>query len=323
MFKQTHKPDSVHLYETNINKVITYISQKLDSEFTLDKLCKVSGFSKFHFSRLFKAFVGETPLEFIKRLRLEKAAFLLLYNPKQAITQIALDCGFSSSQNLAKAFRLHFKESPSNYRKKYLNIPLSKQNSPLIPKKPKGLEISYREIVDTLDYNYVSLPTNDNNATDGRLSSRVTVKQFPDLQVAFVRGTGTYNSKVVSATLEKLFLLAKPRGLISASSSVLSVFWDNAATTPGDKCRVDCCVILPKHQTPKNIAHQTLKGGLVALYRCEIQNDNFYDHWNLVLKHWLPASGYQLDHRPCFEMYHNVLAAPTENLIMDICIPIL
>nr|WP_235687753.1 helix-turn-helix domain-containing protein [Aeromonas veronii] len=60
--------------------------------------------------------VGETIAGFTRRLRMERAARRLLASPQSDITTLALAAGFSSSQNFAKAFRLHFAMSPSEYR---------------------------------------------------------------------------------------------------------------------------------------------------------------------------------------------------------------
>jgi len=83
---------------------------------SLGEIAEAASFSKFHFHRLFQAQVGETVLEFTRRLRLEKAASQLHFDRDKDVTSIALDCGFSSSQNFAKAFKKHFSMSPTAYR---------------------------------------------------------------------------------------------------------------------------------------------------------------------------------------------------------------
>jgi AraC family transcriptional regulator len=99
-----------------LNKAIDYIVQNFTAPPNLEEAAKVSGFSKFHFHRLFKEFTGETLNQFIKRIRLEKAAFFLLFHKERTITDIALSCGFSSSQQFATAFKKYFNTTPKLYK---------------------------------------------------------------------------------------------------------------------------------------------------------------------------------------------------------------
>jgi AraC family transcriptional regulator len=93
-----------------------YISRHLDRDLSLEEIARAASFSKFHFHRIFKAVVGETVAGFTRRLRLERAANRLVACSRDDITKIAMDCGFSNSQNFATAFRQHFGVTPTAYR---------------------------------------------------------------------------------------------------------------------------------------------------------------------------------------------------------------
>jgi len=103
-------------YAQRINRVIDYLRENLDRQVKLEELAKVACFSEFHFHRIFRAVSGETLNNFTNRLRLEKAARLLRYSD-QSLTDIALDCGFSSSATFSRAFRSGYDTSPSWFRK--------------------------------------------------------------------------------------------------------------------------------------------------------------------------------------------------------------
>jgi AraC family transcriptional regulator len=94
-----------HEYTARINRVIDYIVANLHGDLTLETLARVAHFSPYHFHRIFGAMVGETLHQFIQRLRIERAASMLVVNPKKSITEIALDCGFSGSAAFARVFR--------------------------------------------------------------------------------------------------------------------------------------------------------------------------------------------------------------------------
>jgi transcriptional regulator GlxA family with amidase domain len=54
--------------------------------------------SRRHFFRLFEQAVGVSPMEYLKKLRLQKAASMLL-TTNASVNQIALACGFNDSNN--------------------------------------------------------------------------------------------------------------------------------------------------------------------------------------------------------------------------------
>lgn len=91
-------------YAQRIDRVIDYLRGNLHRPVKLPELANVACFSEFHFHRIFGAVTGETLKSFTNRLRLEKAARLLRYS-EQSLTDIGLDCGFSSSATFSRAFR--------------------------------------------------------------------------------------------------------------------------------------------------------------------------------------------------------------------------
>ena len=91
-------------YISRINRVFDYVERNIGQEMSLERLAGVANFSAFHFHRIFHAMVGETLNQFVQRVRVERAASQLVVNPKKSITEIALDCGFSSSAAFARVF---------------------------------------------------------------------------------------------------------------------------------------------------------------------------------------------------------------------------
>src|SRR4051795_12459268 len=84
-------------YERRVNRVMDYVQAHLAEDLTLDKLAAVAAFSPFHFHRVFSAITGETLSDFIRRIRLERAASVLSMLPETSVLEIALRCGFSSA----------------------------------------------------------------------------------------------------------------------------------------------------------------------------------------------------------------------------------
>lgn len=73
--------------------------------------------SVFHLHRMFSAVAGETPKRFIQRLRLDRAAVMLL-TCDDSVLEVALACGFQSHESFCRAFHRRFGVQPREYRKR-------------------------------------------------------------------------------------------------------------------------------------------------------------------------------------------------------------
>mgnify|MGYP001545089721 FL=1 len=103
-------------YTARVNRVIDYIEDHIIEDQSLTDLADIAHFSPFHFHRIFRGMVGETLNGFIQRIRVEKAAAKLVLNPRTSVTEIAFDCGFSSSSAFARSFRETYGMSASDWR---------------------------------------------------------------------------------------------------------------------------------------------------------------------------------------------------------------
>ena len=90
--------------------------RNLDTESSLQVLAKESGYSRVHFVRMFRAATGYTPHHYLLNLRVDRVRELLA-NPMLSLTDIALECGFSSHSHLSRVFRQVLGATPSEYRR--------------------------------------------------------------------------------------------------------------------------------------------------------------------------------------------------------------
>lgn len=93
------------------------LAAKEAPEQTLAGLASEVGQSLFHAHRTLSKALGETPKEYMLRLRLDRAAGLLV-SGNDTILEIALGCGFESHEVFLRAFRRRFGCTPSAYRKR-------------------------------------------------------------------------------------------------------------------------------------------------------------------------------------------------------------
>lgn len=104
-----------------IVQVIDRVESRLSEPWTLEQMAGEASFSAFHFHRMFAKATGETPKAFLERLRLERAALMLLASD-EPITELALDVGFRSPETFARRFRARFEASARDYRREQIHL---------------------------------------------------------------------------------------------------------------------------------------------------------------------------------------------------------
>ena len=87
-----------------IAKAIRYIEKNYSNAVELEKIADFAGLSKYHFSRLFSKVTGASAIEYLINVRLSKVHSLLL-STQDSITEIAIQTGFSSADNLSRVFK--------------------------------------------------------------------------------------------------------------------------------------------------------------------------------------------------------------------------
>lgn len=113
--------ESPNEYKIRINRVINFILQNLTEDLSLKKLAKIADYSPFHFQKIFISLVGESPRQYVNRVRLETAAHALVMLREKSVTEIAFDNGFSSSATFARSFKDYFGVSSNEFRTASLN----------------------------------------------------------------------------------------------------------------------------------------------------------------------------------------------------------
>jgi AraC family transcriptional regulator len=109
------KEVSQRLTRHQIKRVTDFILAHLSQDLSLDALAQQIGFSPYHFARLFRQTTGESPHQFVLRLRIERAQ-RLLKETDIPLAHVALECGFANQSHLSLAFKRHLGLTPRAYR---------------------------------------------------------------------------------------------------------------------------------------------------------------------------------------------------------------
>ena len=113
---QTGKAFRKYFHRSQIGRAQRYIRLHLNQHLTLDKIAREAGASPFHFVRIFLAYTGETPFDFLRRVRLIAAVGMLQEDPAGSITEIALSVGYETLSAFNKVFKKRLDLSPREFR---------------------------------------------------------------------------------------------------------------------------------------------------------------------------------------------------------------
>jgi AraC family transcriptional regulator len=100
-----------------IEEVMTYISENINQPLTLEKMAKQASLSPFYFTRVFKKETGYTPHEYVIRVRIELAKFLLT-TTAASIKEIAFRSGFDNECSFCTSFKKLTGLTPLKFRGK-------------------------------------------------------------------------------------------------------------------------------------------------------------------------------------------------------------
>jgi AraC family transcriptional regulator len=289
-----------------MNRVVDHIQSHLADPLDLEQLAAVACFSPFHFHRLFRAWTGETLQAFVHRLRLERAAQMLVFDRARAISEITQECGFSTASAFARAFKAAFGTSAGEWRKRKICQANRKDW-----KAGDGAALGFSKV-------------EENPMTNIQLD--VQVRRLAPATLAYIRHIGPYkgDTALFRKLFTQLFAWAEARGLMGPEARYLSLFQDNPNLTPAAKQRLEVALVVPAGTAPSgDVGIQKLEGGLFATARVRVKIDDYAAQWDSLVADWLPGSGYQPDHRPAMEFYlNNPDTDPEGRYHIEICLPV-
>mgnify|MGYP000866531002 CR=1 FL=1 len=311
-------------YGARINRVIDHIDRNIDRRLTLEELARVAAFSPFHFHRIFATFTGETLNRFIGRLRLQKAASLLIANPESSITEIALDVGFSSSSSFARAFSDAYGMSASawragGYKSKIGQTVGNDREAVGSPWKDLDVEMDYASFRAGKRLWRFQMKKD--------MNVQVEVRMIEKFEVAYVRHVGPYagDHELFGRLFGQLARWAGPRGLLSRpDAQFLSIYHDDPGVCEEANLRTSVCVrIHADDVVDGEVGRLVIPAGAYAFARLELDPSDYGDAWGAVMGGWLPKSGYQCDDRPTMEWYLNDPEShPQKKHVVELVIPV-
>lgn len=292
-------------YATAVQRCIDLIVDHLDDAIDLERLANEACLSSFHFHRVFLGMVGETPMQFVRRIRLERAAWRLAHT-QQYVTRIAFDAGYEAHETFTRAFRSHYDTSPSGFReRRHPRIELAAPCG--VHFRPDGRSRPFTQ-----------------KRTEGETMD-VTIRDLPQMRLATVHHRGPYNQ--IPLAFERLgqILGGAAETLARGGAAMVALYHDDPESVPADQLRSDAAVTVPAgFVLPSGLTEQTIPMGT---YACAVHVGPYEllgDAWSRLMGEWLPASGRRVGDGPSYERYLNdPRSTPREELQTELCVPLL
>jgi len=293
------KQETERVYRERLGRVLAHIQRHLDDPLSLEELARLACFSAFHFHRVFRGLVGESLMEHVRRLRLERALVQLRESDRRVL-DIALDAGYESHESFTRAFRSLFGDPPSRARR-----------NRSFPLKPVASGVHYRPDGDITMFR----PQMGRR----RIMIKVEIKKFEPIRVACVRHTGPYQD--CHAAWVKLCGWAGKKRLFGPKTQTIGISYDDPEVTPPDKIRYDACLTVGPEVVPDEpgIEIKTIPGGEFAVTLHRGSFDKLGKTYQALCAEWAPKSSRTLASDVGYEVYLNDPdRTPPEKLLTEI-----
>jgi len=273
-------------YERRILRAQRLLEQRLDEAITPVELAEAAHFSLHHFHRVFRAQLGETVMQHVRRLRLERAARRMRAS-EERILEIALEAGYESHEAFTRAFVDRFGISPSEFRD-----------------QPSARLLEWE------------------TKRDDAVKAEVSVKTLPALRVAFRRHRGGYHE--VPALWRPMMQWAAERGLTAQPAPFYRGCPDDPDGTAEEPLRLAAGVVVGNDFTAdESVSIAEIPAGTYAVGIHVGPFDRLAETYLDVIGRWFPKSGYELAPEAVVEHYlDDPSIVPPGKLRTEVCVRI-
>jgi len=274
------------MLEQRLLRAALYVERHLGEPLTLERLAAEACISTYHFHRLFRLWLGEPVMEYVRRLRLEHAAYRLRASTRP-VQAVARDVGYDSADAFGRAFRERFGESPRAYRARWAASSAAPDETPLAPDAGRVHAIE---------------PTG--------AQARVHVTRLDEWHLVGLRHLGPYQEVWRAwgelaewGAREMPSLLAAPR---------IGISHDDPEMVEASRIRYDACYAVSAAQAPavRALARSPLHWRTMpaADYAVTIHRGAYHElgiAYRRLFIDWLPRSGRYPADAPVVEWYRN------------------
>lgn len=285
-------------YLARFRNVFDYIDSHLDGPMSVETLSGIAAFSKFHFHRQFTELFGISVYSYIQLCRLKQASYQLAFRDTQ-IVDIAMASGYEGPEGFARAFRKHFGQSPSEFRKQPRWTAWHGIYQPLSELRQKHMSNTYH-------------------------ADQVRIDSFQDTRVAVLEHRG--DPRRIGDSIRQFIAWRKQNQLPPRVSATFNILYDDPASTEPDDFRLDLCAALGAQEVAPNgfgIVTKVIPGGRCAVLRHVGSDENLGLALKFLYTGWLPQSGEELrDFPPYVQRLKFFPEVPEHAAVTDAFLPL-
>ncbi|RYI32846.1 MAG: AraC family transcriptional regulator [Acetobacteraceae bacterium] len=272
--------------ERRLLRVLDHIHDNPAGDLSLDALSDIAAMSRFHWHRVFRAMTGETLAQAVRRIRVQRASYLLVMTD-HSIAAIGASVGMDSLPSFTRCFSEAFLMSPTAFRKRGELRPfartLTPRRSPMYP---------------------------------------VSIRTEAAIRLAVVPHKGAYHE--ISRAFQTLSAVMASRDLFRHSGRMIAVFYDDPQSVAEADLRSQAGFeMMGKADLAAPLEEVTLAGGRQAVLTYTGPYAGLPAAYDELFGIWLPQSGEEPADAPSFEVYLNSpMDTAPEALVTELHLPL-
>ena len=271
-------------YEKRMLRVLRYIHDNPAGDLSLDALAEVAAMSRFHWHRVFSAMMGETAAQAVRRIRLFRAACLLVQTD-DTIAQVATKSGYPNVTSFTRAFSEKFKSSPAAFRQRGDLVPLS-------------------------------------SSTPGeRFMFDIAISTAPARRIAAIAHTGPYYE--IGRAYGEISAIFSAKEFWPHTKAMIAIFHDDVDSVPQEQLRSHAGFIVDETPLPDGVKELRQDPCRVAVLQFKGPYAGLKAAYEYIYGQWLPNSGEEPADAPSYEIYLNSpMDTAPDDLLTDIHVPL-
>lgn len=288
-------------YIDQVEKAIIYIENNLHENIKVEEIAGAASYSYYHFHRIFQALVGESVGNYLRKRRITKAAYDLIYTDKRII-DIAMYYQFESQEAFTRAFKVSYGVSPKVYRQNRLQQ--------FIGEKKELTCIRIRHLQDGVTFEpEIKVITRKKIVGVKGLTSLREVR-IPDIWKVFLSRVSEIKNKKRDC----------PYFSICEVNLGFDMNKFNEDTEYSELVGVE---VEDFNNIPENMETRVIEEGKYAVFTHKGSTNKLGITYDYIWGTWVPCSGAEVDFRDDFEVHDKrFLGADNEESQLDIYIPI-
>lgn len=279
-----------------IDKTVNYILKDLQGDLTLGNLASIANYSPFHYQRLFRQVIGESPKQYVIRMRLETAAHFLIIHKNKPIQVVASECGFSSPAVFARAFKNLFDLTAEEFR--------------VTPHR--------RQITTHKNNHHFKRLLSHHKQVKGKKGTAlsITVKTLPVQHGVCINSEFDSAEKAHNA-IKELVVTAKAHDLFTTKTKIMGIMY------PHHNIYRAFISVEQSTSVPLVFNRAEIKGGKFAVFTVKGPIAGVFHQLTQFYQNWLPANGYKVADIYGFEVFtQNPLIKAYDGIEREIHVPI-